>query len=160
MVRVNQHFVVVLSSVSFTCLKWQVRGGAGDVMSALPRGAMSAAWGHGSLVRVPCPLSSLSHSVHSERLSFVCESGDGTREARVSDFYGGWRRGKTAGRRAALAPRLELLAARRRAARTGSRARRAFRGRASARAAGRAATRAKAPRYIFKGFDPLIKTLH
>ena len=52
------------------------------------------------------------------------------------------RRGETAGRRAALAPRLELLAARRRAARTGSRARRAFRGRASARAAGRAATRA------------------
>ena len=86
---------------------------AGDVMSALPRGAMSAAWGHGSLVRVPRPLSSLSHSVHSERLSFVCESGDGTREARVSDFYGSWRRGKTASRRAAFAPRLELLAARR-----------------------------------------------
>ena len=105
MVRVNQHFVVVLSSVSFTCLKWQVRGQV-YVMSAPRRGAMSAAWGHGSLVRVPRPLSSLSHSVHSERLSFVCESGDGTREARVSDFYGGWRRGKTASRRAAFAPRL------------------------------------------------------
>ena len=60
----------------------------------------------------------------------------------AAEAAGKWRRGKTAGRRAALAPRLELLAARRRAACAGSRARRAFRGRASARAAGQAAKRA------------------
>ena len=133
MVRVNQHFVVVLSSVSFTCLKWQVHGQVCICHSALPRGDMARL----CACRVHC---ALCLTLFTERLSFVCESGDGTREARVSDFYGGWRRGKTAGRRAALAPRLELLAARRRVARAGSRARRAFRGRASARAAGQSAT--------------------
>ena len=106
-----------------------------DVALCLPRGDMARL----CACRVHC---ALCLTLFTERLSFVCESGDGTREARVSDFYGGWRRGKTAGRRAALAPRLELLAARRCVARAGSRARRAFRGRASARAAGRAATRA------------------
>ena len=81
-----------------------------DVALCLPRGDMARL----CACRVHC---ALCLTLFTERLSFVCESGDGTREARVSDFYGGWRRGKTASRRAAFAPRLELLAARRRVAR-------------------------------------------